>query len=330
MKNPYYSGPKSDHFDGQRFFSPGLPLSDKSLLDVLRWRLRGTRAPWPKVVPGHSGLVPEASVSGLKITCIGHASLLIQVAGTNLLVDPVWSARASPSRWVGPQRRNPPAVALRDLPQIHAVLVTHNHYDHMDLATLKALWAEHRPLILTPLGNDTVLRRAVKKMEVSTGDWWDRFQLSTAVAATVVPAYHWSSRSLRDRRMALWGGFLLHTSGGGIYCAGDTAYPDGAIFKEIAQRCGSPLVAILPIGAYAPRWFMKTQHVNPEEALRIAADCGARHILGVHWGTFPLTDEPYDEPPRRLANTGQTPSATQVSAQAFRPGDSWQLPNAFA
>ena len=320
MSNRYYSGPKSDHFDGERFFHPGLPASDKSLLELLRWQMGGKRARWPAVVPARSGLRPDSSVAGLRITCIGHSSLLIQVAGVNLLVDPVWAERASPTRWAGPKRHNPPAVALDDLPPIHAVLISHNHYDHMDTAVLQALWARHRPLMLTPLGNDAVLRAVGKEIEVATGDWWDEFGLPGGLRASIVPAYHWSSRGLRDRRMALWGGFYLETPQGSIYCAGDTAYRDGAIFAEIRRRCGAPRVAMLPIGAYAPRWFMQTQHADPEEAMRIAHDMGAEHVLGVHWGTFPLTDEPYEEPAQRL----RAAAGSGSGAQAFGAGDVWE------
>ena len=320
MKNPYYSGPKSDHFDGEKFFNPGQAPSDKSLLDVLRWRLAGTRSRWPRLVAARSGIVPDHSVSGLRITCIGHSSLLIQVDGMNLLVDPVWSERASPFRFVGPRRRNRPAVALRDLPPIHVILVTHNHYDHMDLSTLKELWETHRPRLLMPLGNDSILQAVLEHVAVSVGDWWETFELSEQVRATIVPSYHWSSRGIRDHRMALWGGFFLETSRGLIYCAGDSAYGDGAIFSEIARRCGSPDVAVLPIGAYAPRWFMRTQHVHPQESVKIAKACNASHMLGVHWGTFPLTDELFNEPPHLL----QSAAAEQgVSAQAFLAGDIW-------
>ena len=174
--------------------------------------------------------------------------------------------------------------------------MTHNHYDHMDLSTLKQLWETHRPRLLMPLGNDTILRAGMKGVPVTVGDWWDSFDLSGQIRATVVPSYHWSSRGLRDHRMALWGGFFLETPRGSIYCAGDTAYGDGAIFSEIGRRCGTPDVAVLPIGAYAPRWFMQAQHADPEESVRIAKACGARNMLGVHWGTFPLTDESFDEP----------------------------------
>ncbi len=336
MQNRYYSGPPSDHFDGTRFFNPGQPTSDRSLAEVLRWRFRGVRSRWPAVVAACSGLLPAQTVSGLRITCIGHASLLIQVAGMNLLVDPVWSDRASPFRYLGPRRHNPPAVALSDLPPIHAVLLTHNHYDHLDLMTLRQLWETHHPRLLTPLGNDTILRAAARDIEVSTGDWWDSFELlegsehaehskdagsSGQVRATIVPSYHWSSRGFRDRRMALWGGFVLHTPRGVVYLAGDTGYGDGAIFREIGRRCGPPVVAALPIGAYAPRWFMQTQHVDPQESVRIAGDCGAGHLLGVHWGTFALTDEPYREPAELL---GIAAAEAGLSAQAFHAGDVWE------
>lgn len=321
MKNPYYSGPKSDHFDGQRFFNPRQAPSDKSLTDVLRWRLAESRSRWPSLVAARSGLVPARLIAGLRITCIGHSSLLIQAAGVNLLVDPVWSERANPFRIVGPRRHNTPAIALQDLPPIHAVLVTHNHYDHMDLSTLTKLWQTHRPHFLLPLGNDTIMQASIRGVRVTVGDWWDSFDLAGQIRATVVPSYHWSSRGVRDHRMALWGGFFLKTPRGSIYCAGDTAYGDGAIFSEIGRRCGSPKVAILPIGAYAPRWFMQSQHANPEESVRIAKACGAHQMLGVHWGTFALSDEPFNEPPALL----QSAAAKQgLSARAFLVGDSWE------
>jgi L-ascorbate metabolism protein UlaG (beta-lactamase superfamily) len=324
LPNRYYAGPVTDHFDGKRFYHAGLPSTDKSLIDLLRWQFFGKRSPWPKTIPAHSGIRPDLRVDGLRITAIGHASLLIQVAGINILVDPVWSERTSPFRRIGPVRRNPPAVALEDLPPIHAVLVTHNHYDHMDTATISALWQTHKPMVISPLGNDAVIRKDAPGVQVQTGDWWQSFALSDQVRATIVPAYHWSARSLGDRRFALWGGFVLDTPAGRIYCAGDTAWRDGKIFSEIRNRCGEPLVAVLPIGAYDPRWFMNTQHTNPAEAVQIATTIGAQHLLGVHWATFQLTDEPWDEPAKLLdAAMGERKSAS-LTAQALRPGDIWQ------
>lgn len=321
----YYSGPITDHFDGKQFYHPGLPPTDKSLFDILRWQLFGKHSKWPKSIPARSGIKPEPHVQTIRITHIGHASLLIQTAGINILVDPVWSDRVSPFKWLGPRRHNPPAVTLADLPLIHAVLVTHNHYDHMDTATLAAIHAQHKPAVISPLGNDTVIHKDAPHVPVQTGDWWQSFPLSPDVRVTIVPAYHWSARKFADRRQALWSGFVLDTPSGRIYCAGDTAYQDGKIFSEIRARCGAPLVAVLPIGAYAPRWFMSTQHANPAEALQIATDIGAQHLLGVHWGTFNLTDEPWDEPPRLLEEAIRLHQGTPIQAQAIRPGDIWKI-----
>ena len=325
MANRYYSGPASDHFDGKQFYHPGLAPTDKSLFDLLRWQLFGKHAKWPISVPGRSGIKPEACINGLRITCIGHASLLIQTAGISILIDPVWSDRVSPFKALGPRRRNPPAVALADLPPIHAVLITHNHYDHMDTATIAAIHAQHNPLIISPLGNDTVIHKDATQVPVQTGDWWQSFPLSSDVHATIVPAYHWSARRLGDRRQALWCGFVLDTPSGRIYCAGDTAYQDGKIFAQIRNRCGAPLVAILPIGAYEPRWFMSMQHTDPAEAVQIAKEVGAEHMLGVHWGTFPLTNEPWDEPARLLQSPMPGIDDPNFSASAMQAGDVWDL-----
>lgn len=324
MTNPYYTGPVSDHFDGKRFFHPGLPNSDKSLLNVLRWRLLGKRNPWPKVVPAKVNVRPPGETETLHVTAIGHASLLVQLPGCNILLDPVWVERASPFRRVGPRRRNPPAVALADLPPIHIILLSHNHYDHMDLQTIETLWGTHHPQIFSPLGNDGVLHRVAPHIPVTTGDWWESLSFSEQIKITIVPSYHWSSRSLGDRRMALWGGFIIQTPAHTIYFAGDTAYRDGKIFGEIRARFAPISLAILPIGAYDPRWFMETQHCTPEEAVRIAQECGARQMLGVHWDTFPLTDEPFREPEQRLVAAAEAASLPAGRFIALQPGDIWQ------
>ena len=324
MGNRYYSGPVTDHFNGKQFYHPGLPSTDKSVLDILRWRLSGRHSRWPDVVPARSGLKPDALADGLRITHIGHASLLVQVAGCNILVDPVWAERASPFRRIGPRRHNPPSIAFADLPPIHAVLVTHSHYDHMDTPTLGRLWQHHRPLIFAPLGNDAVIRKDVPDATVQTGDWWESFPVSDRVNATIVPAYHWSARNLGDRRLALWGGFVLETPLGMVYCAGDTGYQDGKIFAQIRDRFGSPLVAVLPIGAYEPRWFMSTQHVDPVETIRIATEMRAQYLLGVHWGTFALTDEPWDEPATLLRDAIEQQKPEKLTALAMRAGDTWE------
>jgi L-ascorbate metabolism protein UlaG (beta-lactamase superfamily) len=299
--NPYYSGSPSDHFDGQRFFNPDHE-TDRGLRDILRWRLKESRAAWPRSIPVRQA-IPDPCVAGLRATIVGHASVLIQAGGLNILTDPVWSERASPVAFAGPRRVTAPGIAFEDLPPIDVVLLSHNHYDHMEMATLRRLNATHRPLVVTPLGNDVILRRAIRDIKVVAGDWWDRIDIGKSAEVMILPANHWSSRTGRDRRMALWSGFMLSTSGGNVYFAGDTAYGDGRIFREIRRRTSRPDLALIPIGAYAPRWFMKAQHTDPNEAAQIMEDLEAARAVGIHWGVFQLTDEPRDEPRERLVET---------------------------
>jgi L-ascorbate metabolism protein UlaG (beta-lactamase superfamily) len=297
--NPYYSGPPSDHFDGLRFFNPDHPDTDRGLRDLLRWKLKETAAPWPGSVPVRQ-TIPDPSVSGLRATIIGHASVLIQAGGLNVLTDPVWSQRASPLPFAGPRRVRAPGIVFDSLPQIDAVLLSHNHYDHLDLVTLRRLHLKHAPLMVTPLGNDAILRRAIPGVRVVAGDWWGRIEIGKGGEVMIVPAYHWSARTGRDRRMALWSGFMLNTDAGRVYFSGDTGYGNGRIFREVRQRIGRPDLALIPIGAYAPRWFMCAQHTDPNEAVQILEDLEAARAVGIHWGVFRLTDERRDEPPELL------------------------------
>ncbi len=319
--------PLSDHFDGQRFFNPGQASTDRSVAELLRWRLSGTRAAWTPAPPVVAAK-PARHEDRLTVTMVGHASVLIQVAGRNILVDPVWSRRASPFRFAGPKRATAPGIDFADLPPIDTVLLSHNHYDHMDAATLRLLHAAHRPRILTPLGNDRILARIIPGARVEVGDWGARFDLDGTVSITLHPAHHWSARSPRDRRTALWCGFVLGTPQGPVYVAGDTAYGDGAIFHQVRQRFGPPLLAVLPIGAYEPRWFMRQQHCNPDEAVRILNDCGAGHALGVHWGTFQLTDEPREAPAAALQAACRDHGLAPGRFVALQPGDVWRAPSA--
>nr|WP_158811671.1 MBL fold metallo-hydrolase [Beijerinckia sp. L45] len=325
-QNPYYNGPASDHFDGTRFFLEG-GAPDKSRGDL--WRLMRTpRAAWPAAVANPPSALPQDRVSGdaLRVTSIGHASVLIQTRGLNILVDPVWSTRASPFRLFGPKRASAPGIAIGDLPKLDAILITHNHYDHLDLRTLDVLRRQNPCRIITALGNDTIIKRHDKRFAVEAYDWDDKVALSSDVTVTLVPTHHWSARWLNDRRMALWTGFVLETPDGPIYHIGDTAYPDGAIFRAIPQRFGRPRLAIIPIGAYEPRWFMKDAHVEPAESLRIFEDTQAHYALAHHWGTFQLTAEAIDDPPRRLA---AALAASTIAPDRFRvqsPGSAFDVP----
>lgn len=299
--NPYYDGPVSDHFDGQRFLNPaGEPETDRSFGDMLKWQRSRPSNPWPAavdVVP----VVPDARVEGLRVTMVGHATLLIQIAGLNILTDPVWSERASPFAFAGPKRVTVPGVALDALPPIDAILLSHNHYDHLDMAALKALHKQHKPLIVTPLGNDVIVRQGIKDAHFAVGDWGDSVDIAAGARVHFVPALHWSSRGIRDRRMALWCGFVIEAAAKRIYFAGDTGYGTGNIFRRIGETFGSMDLAILPIGAYDPRWFMAAQHCDPEDAINIMLDVKADMALGMHWGTFKLTDEARLDPEERLA-----------------------------
>ncbi|HIV78933.1 MAG TPA: MBL fold metallo-hydrolase [Candidatus Sphingomonas excrementigallinarum] len=298
--NRYYDGPPSDHFDGTRFFNPGQPGTDRGLRAILRWKLAGAAAKWPKSVPVTPAR-PEARVDGLCVTMVGHASLLIQAAGVNILTDPVWSERASPFRRVGPKRVTAPGIAFDDLPPVDVVLLSHAHYDHLDVDTLRRLHAAHDPLMAMPLGNDAIVRAAVPAARCQIGDWWGRLDLGNGTATTLTPANHWSNRWPSDTRMTLWSGHYLDTPSGTIWFVGDTGYGDGRIFGEVRGRLGAPDVALIPIGAYAPRWFMAAQHVDPAEAVRIFTDVGGGRALGIHWGTFQLTDEAREAPVAELA-----------------------------
>jgi len=323
-----YDGPASDHFDGERFYDPdGVP--PRSLGEVLRWQFgRGRkRAIWPDWAPSPHADTPPARVEGEKVrlSFVGHVSWLIQTASLNILIDPVWSERVSPLSFAGPKRHNDPGIAFDALPKIDVVLVSHGHYDHLDAPTLSKLAASFAPRVITPLGNDAAMRAADGAIKAEAFDWHDRVELGNGVAVTLVPTRHWSARGLFDRNEALWASFVLETPAGKIYIVCDSGYGEGKHFRNVAAAHGPLRLAILPIGAYEPRWFMRDQHMNPDDAVKALADCGAEQALAHHHGTFQLTDEAIDAPAIAL---GVALDAAQLPREKFavlKPGQVWEI-----
>ena len=326
-RNPYYRGPVTDHFDGARFFNPG-GIAPLGFPDVLRWQFGGGRIAWPKRIVSPFRPARPARRLGddaVRVTMVGHASMLVQVAGVNILTDPVWSERVSPFSFVGPKRVVAPGIAFADLPPIDLVLVTHNHYDHMDLVTLAALHAAHRPEIVTPLGNDAIIRRRISDARIRVLDWGEAVSVA-GIRITAEPCHHWSARGTRDRSMALWSAFVLETPAGRIYHIGDTGFHDGINYRAAGEKYGGFRLALLPFGAYEPRWFMRGQHQNPQEAVAGMSLCRAAFVAGHHWGTFQLTDEGLRQPVEALHAALDENGIARENFQALSPGEVFDVP----
>lgn len=299
---PGYQGPKMDHFDGKRFTNYD-GVRARGFLDVIKWSFTGDPGEWNDHLKDGSSTYGDAppdlaSEGETRVTYVNHATFLIQTDGLNILTDPIWSMRASPFQWIGPKRMRLPGIRFEDLPEIHLVLISHNHYDHLDLNTVKRLNDRFQPLFVTPLGVSTFLRNhgITNTFEL---DWWDERQINEEVAIAGVPAQHFSGRGLTDRDKTLWCGYILQTPTGNIYFAGDTGY-DG-FFKKIGYQYAPIDLALIPIGAYRPRWFMSPIHVNPEEAVLIHRDVQSELSIGMHFGTFPMADDGMEEPVEDLA-----------------------------
>ncbi len=299
----------SDHFDGKRFVNPtgaGAP----SFWAAPRLLLT-RRTPWPAQIDDPPQRPPTLNGSAAVLTFIGHATFLIQTAFGNILTDPMYSQRAGPLNLVGPRRVRRPAVPFDDLPPISMVLLSHNHYDHCDLRTLRILAERFDPIVVTPLGNGALVRSSgIRRVEEL--DWWQQAK-SSVLPLTLTPAHHFSARSPLDRNRSLWGGFLLVAGDVRIFFAGDTAY--APFFGDVHRRLGPIDLALLPIGAYEPRWFMHVVHMNPAEAVQAHLDLEARESVGMHFGTFQMTTEGIDEPLRALEEARR---ANDVSPSRFR------------
>ncbi len=283
-------GPASERFDGVRFCNLA-PTDHAGAADLLRWQLHRESGPWRRVAAA-PGPAPARRVDDLRVTFVGHATTLVQVTGLNVLTDPLWAERSSPVSWAGPRRYRPPGIRFEDLPPIDLVLVSHDHYDHLCLPTLRRL-APQAPKVLSGLGNGALIG-STGHADVHELDWWESAEVTRDVRATFVPAQHFSGRGVNDRDTTLWGGFVLETPRGSVYFAGDTG--KGPHFGEIRARLGPPRLALLPIGAYRPSWFMERVHVSPAQAVDAARALEADTSLAIHYGTFRLADDGMDEP----------------------------------
>ena len=287
--------PISDHFDGKRFFNPTLPKGFAPTLRDIFKMMREPRCRWPTSVvnAGVSRLNETLGTDDIAVTFVNHATFVIQVGGITILTDPIWSDRASPFSWTGPKRVRKPGVAFDDLPKVDIVLLSHNHYDHLDLATLTRLRQIFSPVLLVAAG-DARLVGPLGFKDMRELDWWDEVLISDTLKITFVPAQHFSARGLFDRQRSLWGGYMIESRGRLVYFSGDAGY--SSHFSDIKMRLGSPDIAMLGIGSYEPRWFMEPIHMNPAEAVRAHGDLGAKQSIAMHFGTFQLSTEAIDQP----------------------------------
>ncbi len=289
---------------------------------VLRWMTTRKPAPWPQRLdnPPPDAVATRVEGKRLRLTMIGHATVLIQTAGINILTDPVWAERASPVQFAGPRRVRAPGLSYEQLPPIDLVLVSHNHYDHLDTDSLKNIVRRFDPVILTPLGN----AQDIPSNKVTEMDWHAQSVFRDLIVECE-PVQHWSARGLNDQNKALWSGFTIKSPHGNIYFSGDTGFHP-FIFDQARKKHGDYRAALLPIGAYAPQWFMQYQHANPDEAVQAMQLLNARHALALHHGIWQLTDEPINEPVEFLETSLQQRQMPPERFRVLLPGQAWDVP----
>lgn len=331
LDHRYHEGPPSDHFDGQRFFNPDggdLPLSGPNRYftprRIIRFVLNDGRPLWPDDVPITPSKPPaRVEGTGMRVTWIGHATALVQTQGLNIVTDPIWSRYASPVWGIGPERHRAPGVRFEDLPKIDIVLVSHSHFDHMDVPTLRKLWDRDRPLIVTSLGNDAILKK--KGIEAVARDWGQSVTIRPGIEIFIDRVHHWGTRSVKDRNRMLWSGFTMTLPGGNLYFAGDTGMGDGLWPYEAAEH-GPIRLALIPIGSYQPREMMAANHLDPAEAVTVFERLGAMYALGIHWGTFQLASDRIDDPPAILRGALAAAHIDPHRFRATEAGEAWTIP----
>ncbi len=315
-----YDGSVSDHFDGERFHNPN-GIESPGLGLALRWFVNRDQGYWPDWIEGSPGDPPPEGVGGghLRVTFVNHATALVQMDGLNVLVDPVWSEVVGPGG-IGNRRHRPPGIRFEDLPPIDVVLISHDHYDHLDMPTIERLAAVHRPHFVGALGVGRYLEsQGIERAHER--DWWDHKTFGS-VKVHVVPAQHFAMRGLRDANRRLWAGFVIEGPSGNVFYAGDTGY--STQFSEVRERFGPMRLALLPVGAFRPRWMMCGVHMDPGEAAQAFRDLEAAYAVPVHWGTFAMADDGYLEPVDALHVALRSDERRRFFPLAH--GEGWDVP----
>ena len=323
---PGYRGPRSDHFDGERFQNEE-PFPEQRMGDLIRWQFHRHRGLWMEehLLPGPPP--PRRVGEGrLRVTFVNHSTVLVQMDSLNILTDPVWSDYVGPDAETGRRRYRPPGLRFEDLPPIDVILLSHNHYDHLDVPTLQRLVRAFHPRIVAGLGIQAYLQQqhVIRAGEEKDLDWWERSELAPGIQVTFVPAEHWSGRGLTDHRRTLWGGFVIQGPAGIVYFAGDTGF--GRFLQEVKARFGRMRLALLPIAPFRPSWYMHRKHMGPSDAVRAAQLLGAGTNIAVHWGTFELGDDGLQEPADSLQQELSVARPTVPRFWALENGEARDIP----
>ncbi len=294
LSAPTYHGPVSDHFDGKQFFNPDGKKAS-GFPELLKWVTHRNQGPWETTTETRYGPKPPERVGAgeLRVTFVNHSTFLIQLDGLNILTDPIYEQRVSPFQWAGPKRTRPPGIRFEDLPKIDLLLLSHNHWDHLEIGTVRRLVQRDHPRVVTPLGVRQFLEKNGAPGALDL-DWGQESKITDSLTVACVRAQHFSGRGMADRDATLWCGYVLKSPHGAVYFAGDSGY--GPFFREIGQQHGPFRLAIIPIGAYKPAWFMSPIHCSPGEAVQIHRDVRSNQSVACHFGTFPLADDSHDDP----------------------------------
>ncbi len=318
----YYKGPKSDHFNGKVFFNPYDSVK-KPFSQFIKWQLDRKPAKWPESLEVEQYDMPPPSFDeGIRASYVGHATVLLQVNGINILTDPIWSKRASALWWFGPKRIIDPGIKFENLPKIDLVLISHNHYDHMDRRTIRTLVKRDNPKFIVPLGNDKILKSFASGINVVALDWFESIEYES-LQINIVPVLHWSSRVMVDRNKALWAGFVIETSAGNIYFSGDSGLESGKVYDLVREKFGDIKLSLIATGSYEPRWFMKPVHNNPDDAMIAFRKLNSKYAIAIHHGVFQLSDESYEQQKTDFDKALEDHAISPETFKMMKVGEAW-------